>query len=600
MKIKQHPNIIERENKKKLKKFDESFLKIFDFNPVGMIISNLETTRFQYVNEVFLSSFAYTRAEVIGKTAIELGLIESESNEKVLSLLLQYGFAKDIEVLGKKKNGETFWTLASVQVITINDQKIAITSFLDINERKKAEDELIIANKKLVFQNEEKAKRAAELVVANRELCFQNKEKEKRAAELVIANKELVKSQKTVRKLNEGLEDTIDERTSELVNSNKIILDYKFALDESCIVAVTDQKGTIQFVNDNFCKISKYGKDELIGQDHRIINSDYHSKEFMCSLWSTISKGIVWKGEIKNKAKDGTIYWVDTTIVPFLNEEGKPYKYLAIRSDITQRKNVEENIIKLNDALETKVKERTLKLTDSLLREKELNELKTRFVSFASHEFRTPLASILSSSSLIGMYNNPEQGEQRLKHINRISSSVNNLTDILNDFLTHGELEQGVIEIISNIFDLPEFIMKVVEGLNGIIDEKNQKIIYQHNGEPMIEQSGKILRNILLNLLSNASKYSSKGKVILLTSSIANNVVSISVKDYGIGIPDEDQKKLFEQFFRAGNVENIQGTGLGLAIVKKYVELINGNIKFISKPGEGTTFTIEFPQKNRS
>lgn len=565
--------------KGEIQNFDESFLKIFDFNPIGMIISNLETTRFQYVNEIFLTSFDYTKAEVIGKTAIDLNLIEPESNEKVLSLLLQQGFAKDIEVLGRKKTGETFWTLASVQVIIMNGEKFAITSFLDITERKKAE---------------------AELIIANKELAFQNEEKEKRILEIYHVNNELVKSQETIRKQNEGLENSIDERTSELVNSNKIILDYKFALDESCIVAVTDQKGTIQFVNDNFCKISKYSKDELIGQDHRIINSGHHSKEFILDLWTTISKGNVWRGEIKNKAKDGTIYWVDTTIVPFLNKEGKPYKYLAIRSDITQRKNVEENIIKLNEDLEGKVKERTLELTDSLFREKELNEMKTRFVSFASHEFRTPLANILSSSSLIKMYNKPEEGERRLKHINRISSSVKNLTEILDDFLTHGELEQGVIEIKNSLFHLPEFILKVAEELNGMVNEKNQEIIHHHNGEAMIEQSGKVLRNILLNLLSNASKYSPKEKEILLSSSVANNRVSISIKDYGIGIPEEDQKKLFAQFFRAGNVEHIQGTGLGLSIVKKYVELINGNIDFISKPGEGTTFTIEFPQNNKS
>lgn len=141
--------------------------------------------------------------------------------------------------------------------------------------------------------------------------------------------------------------------------SSKEISDYKFALDESAIVAITDQQGIIMHVNDNFCKISKYNSEELIGQDHRIINSGYHSKEFINQLWVTIANGKIWKGELKNKAKDGAIYWVDTTIVPFLNEQGKPFQYLAIRADITDRKKSEESLLKLKTELEQMVEDKT-------------------------------------------------------------------------------------------------------------------------------------------------------------------------------------------------------------------------------------------------
>jgi PAS domain S-box-containing protein len=191
-------------------------------------------------------------------------------------------------------------------------------AFQDEEKGKRAE-ELGIAIIELAFQDDEKGKRAEELVVANKELIFQNKEKDKRAMELIIANKELNQSEKLLK------------------DSLKEVSDYKDALDSTAIIALTDHRGMIKKANPNFCKISKYNEEELIGKDHRILNSGFHSKAFMHDLWQTIAKGKMWKGEIKNKAKDGTFYWVDTTIVPFLDEQGKPYQYLAIRVDITKR-----------------------------------------------------------------------------------------------------------------------------------------------------------------------------------------------------------------------------------------------------------------------
>ena len=396
------------------------------------------------------------------------------------------------------------------------------------------------------------------------------------------------KEDEEIKKLNHELGNLNTKLESEIAA-------YKYALDEAAILAITNQKGIITYVNNNFCKLSKYSKEELVGQDHRIINSGYHSKEFMSNLWTTIIHGKIWRGELKNKAKDGTYYWVDTTIVPFLNTDGKPYQYIAIHNDITARKLAEEALKKMNENLEKKIQERTYELTQALEREKELNEIKSRFVSITSHEFRTPLSAILSSIALVDHYITPEQSEKRRKHIERIKASVKNLTDILDDFLSLDKLEQGKVMVASTVFNLQEFIQDNVEEIEGMLKKKYQKIRVAYNGPTKIHQDKKILRNVLLNLLSNAVKYSPEEKTIYLTADVNEESVTISIRDEGIGIPAEAQQHLFDKFYRADNAANIQGTGLGLNIVKKYIELLNGSIHFVSKEKDGSTFTIQFP-----
>ena len=222
--------------------------------------------------------------------------------------------------------------------------------------------------------------------------------------------------------------------------------------------------------------------------------------------------------------------------------------------------------------------------------------MKTRFVSMASHEFRTPLSAILSSLSLIDTYCTEEQQEKRKKHIERIKSSVRNLTAILNDFLLLDKAEQGKLEINKEWFDLPEFARDIIEEVNGIL-KTGQQIEFQQTGDREILQDKKILKNIFLNLLSNAIKYSPEEKIIHFSIEIKQKTVFVKIKDEGIGIPEQEQQNLFGKFYRASNVNNIQGTGLGLNIVKRYVELLDGTITFTSKQGFGTTFIVEFPQK---
>ena len=220
-------------------------------------------------------------------------------------------------------------------------------------------------------------------------------------------------------------------------------------------------------------------------------------------------------------------------------------------------------------------------------------KLSPRFVSMASHEFRTPLSSILSSVSLVEKYTDAQPDDKRIKHFDRIKSGVKNLTDILGDFLSLDKLEQGKIEFRLETISLIEFSKIVKDGLAGM-RKKGQVIKSTHKGKDKVASDGKILGNILTNLLSNAIKYSNEGE-ILLTTEVDEHGMVITVKDAGMGIPEEDQKHLFKMFHRAKNADSIQGTGLGLNIVKRYVELLNGTISFTSKLNEGTTFRMEFP-----
>ncbi len=284
---------------------------------------------------------------------------------------------------------------------------------------------------------------------------------------------------------------------------------------------------------------------------------------------------------------------------------------IAFIIDITERKKVENQIKHLNAELEMKVEERTKilkealneleiskqKLASSLQREIDLNEMKSRFVSMASHEFRTPLSAILSSASLISKYTTTEDDEKRVKHINRIKSSVTNLTLILNDFLSVGKLEEGKIYANYALFNLHDLHNECVAEVQ-VLKKDNQKIIDKFSGnETQVYLDKQMVKNIYLNLLSNAIKFTDSNKTISLITSITDSGIEIVVTDEGIGIPKDEQHKLFERFYRGKNAFNIQGTGLGLNIVSKYVELMNGTIRFESELNVGTKFYITLPNK---
>lgn len=307
--------------------------------------------------------------------------------------------------------------------------------------------------------------------------------------------------------------------------------------------------------------------------------------------------------------KDGSVFPVEISLSYFKAAEREYVMSFIV--DITLRKQQDEHIRNLNKELEQRVSDRTqalakanqelassqTELTVALAKEKELNELKSRFVTTASHEFRTPLAAILSSASLIDRYENHDDKEKRQKHIVRIKSMVGNLTEILNDFLSIGKLEEGIVRNNPEPLELVSFFGTVMDEMK-LLFKEGQYIDFQPSALSIhVALDPMLLKNVLINLLSNAIKYSPPDKPIALTIDAVDNILSIHIKDNGIGIPEEDQVHIFERFYRAKNSTNIQGTGLGLNITKKYVELMDGTISLESSLDSGTSFLVKIPMR---
>lgn len=355
-------------------------------------------------------------------------------------------------------------------------------------------------------------------------------------------------------------------------------------------ILVISDRGRIELANPCIEKLFGYTKAELIGQPVEILIPqafrDRHVNHREGYFDKPKARPMGYGLNLSARRKSGAEFPVEISLGHYdLNNEKLA---VAFVTDITEIRRSQEE-------LEAKVKERTLELTQSLEREKELNELKSRFLSMASHEFRTPLSAILPSLSLVVSYSASGQEEKRDKHVGRIKASIKNLTGLLDDFLSLDKLDQGKIEVCAELFDLADFAADLLEELNGL-RKPGQQLIFAHRGQRQLTQDKKILRNILLNLLSNAVKYSQEDQTVWLNTEIRDSLVTVKVTDEGIGIPEEEQQHLFGKFYRAKNAANIQGTGLGLNIVQRYLELLNGTIRFTSKPGQGTVFIVEFPQ----
>jgi PAS domain S-box-containing protein len=394
-----------------------------------------------------------------------------------------------------------------------------------------------------------------------------------------------------------------DDKTK-LSRSLKELADMKFALDEAAIVAITDAQGKILYVNDTFCEISKYTREELLGQDHRLINSGYHPKTFFATMWATIGKGQVWKAEVKNRAKDDSYYWVDTTIVPFLDEvTGRPYQYIAIRKDITYLKRIEEELRVLNEGLESRVQERTAaleisnrELCETLDRLQKSEQIRETFVSALTHDLRTPLVAERRALDLLELQR--QHLPEKIQGLtDRLIKNNDDLLEMVNKLLEIYQYEAGKVQLLPESVSLHVLVADCLSQLSILADAK--QTVLQNKISPddaLILADSYQLKRVVINLISNAiQSIISQGTITIETHS-RGNFTELSIQDNGPGISPEKLPYLFDRYFVVEQTSKKIGSGLGLSICKMIVTLHGGKIAVDSRLGEGTTFRILLPQ----
>jgi PAS domain S-box-containing protein len=540
-----------------LLKEKQRFGALMDYASIGVIILN-QQLRIILMNSFTLRLFGYTKKELQG-AKIET-LLPCRFHEKYKLHLSNY-FKNPESHQGKsgmglysvKKDGTEFPVEISMGNFKTDKESFAILFVSDITIRKKGEDEIRNSNSELEIKVKE---RTDELDITISKLEKQIKETEKARAELV-----------------------------QIMQFQKAVLD-----NSGVMIIATDPNGTINLFNQAAENLLGYKAHEIIGIHNP---SFYHDAEETNKRALKLSKELnreitpgfeVYVVKSKNNQdnkqewtyvkKDGTRFPVSLSITAFRDKQNVITGFLGVGVDISETKRNEDELKKALD------------------RERELNEMKSRFVSTASHEFRTPLSTVLSSTYLLQKYTNTESQPKREKHIERIISSVNLLTDILNDLLSVGKIEEGKVAPKFSRFNITDHIKRYIDEIKSI-QKKGQRVIFTHRGEDEVWLDPSLLKHIIGNLLSNAIKFSPEDSCINIETKIADSLLRLHIKDKGMGIPKEDQQHIFERFFRAVNATDVQGTGLGLHIVQKYTELMNGKIKFISEQGKGTEFFIE-------
>ena len=566
------------------------------------------------MNETELRWLGYPREEVINKLTLNDLITEATRHvfEENFLLLKKRGHVNNVALEFKRKDGSSFPSIVSATAIVSPDDNFLMSrsTVFDNTERKEAEtdrdnffnyshDLLTIISldgkmmrwnpawekilgytksdltgkeiKELIHPDDWQTtynELTGKLAVGEEVISFENRYRSKTGTyHTLLWNAVPV----TKRGLIYGFARDITQRKQAEENLQKNlreIADYKYALDESSIVGITDQKGIIKFANDNFCKISKYSEDELLGQDHRLISSGYHSKEFIRDLWVTVGDGKIWRGDIKNKAKDGTYYWVYTTIIPFLNEQGKPYQYVAIRSEITQRKKAEEQLHLLNQ---------------------ELNA----FTYSVSHDLRAPLRSVVGYTEILKEDYGTKLDEegQRITHI--IINNAKRMGRLIDDLLDFSRM--GRMELFKANLNMDEMVQQILQELTAAENGRQLELNISPLKTSLADEG--MLRQVWVNLISNALKYSQKKEItkIEIGSFYENSNTCYYVSDNGVGFDMKYVDKLFGVFQRLHKASEFEGVGVGLALVKRIIQRHGGTVWAEGKINEGAKFYFTVP-----
>ncbi len=361
-----------------------------------------------------------------------------------------------------------------------------------------------------------------------------------------------------------------------LESTSRELASIKQALDVAAIVAITDRAGKITHVNDKFCHISKYSREELLGKTHRVIKSGYHPKDFFVDLWKTISSGKVWEGELCNRAKDGSLYWVNTCIVPFLDEAETPYQYVSIRYEITQRKEAEAKLVSYSKRLE------------------QSNQELEHFASIAAHDLQEPLRKIRAFSDRVIVKCKDLLPKEPTEHLQRIQGAATRMQNLIDDLLTYSRIRTAKQSFVS--VDLNGTLRDVISDLE-IPIEQSQAEIEIKGPLPTILADATQMHQLFQNLMSNGLKFRKSGETpsIIIEAKELNNTCTFSVTDNGIGFDEKYLDRIFNIFQRLHGRAEYPGTGVGLAVCRRIVERHRGSIHATSTLGKGSTFLVTLP-----